>query len=167
MTALGHATASMPSRQDRVPVWPDSLVGSITHTDDWVAAAVARRDHGFAAIGIDLEPAAVLTPDLWASICSPEEQAKLARIHGMTPGLAARLAFCMKEAAFKCQYAISCAMLEFSDLAIDVDPEAGTFAATYRKVVPPFGIHDRLSGRFAISAEHIASAVVLTSEQVP
>jgi len=73
----------------------------------------------------------------------------------------------MKEAAFKCQYALSRAMLEFSDLAIDVDADAGTFAATYRKVAPPFDIHDRLSGRFAIAAEHFASAVVLTSEQVP
>jgi 4'-phosphopantetheinyl transferase EntD len=70
----------------------------------------------------------------------------------------------MKEAAFKCQYALSRAMLEFSDLAIDVDAEAGTFAATYRKAVPPFDIHDRLFGRYAISAEHIASAVVVTSE---
>jgi 4'-phosphopantetheinyl transferase EntD len=167
MTALGHATASMPRGQDRVPIWPDGLVGNITHTDDWVAAAVARRDQGFAAIGMDLEPAAALPPDLWASICAPEEQAMLAVMHGMTPGLAARLVFCMKEAAFKCQYALSRAMLEFSDLAIDVNAEAGTFAATYRKVVPPFGINDRLSGRFAVSAEHFASAVVVTSEQVP
>jgi 4'-phosphopantetheinyl transferase EntD len=167
MAALGHAPASMPRGQDRVPVWPDGLVGNITHTDDWVAAAVARRDQGFVAIGIDLEPTAALPPDLWASVCSSEEQAKLTVIRGITPGLAARLAFCMKEAAFKCQYALSCAMLEFADLAIDVDAEAGIFAATYRKVVPPFGVHHRLSGRFAISAEHIASAVVLTSEQVP
>ena len=57
-------------------------------------------------------------------------------------------------------------MLE-SDLAIDVDAEAGTFGATYREVVWPFDVRDRLRGRFAISAEHIASAVVLNSEQVP
>jgi 4'-phosphopantetheinyl transferase EntD len=164
MAALGHAGASIPRGQDRVPIWPDGLVGNITHTDDWVAAAVARRDQGFVAIGIDLEPAAALPPDLWASVCAPQEQAKLTVVRGMTPGLAARLAFCMKEAAFKCQYALSRAMLEFADLAIDVDAEAGTFAATYRKAVPPFDVHDRLFGRFAISAEHIASAVVLTSE---
>lgn len=166
MTALGHATTSIPKGSDRAPIWPEGLVGNITHTNDWVAAAVARRDQGFAAIGIDLEPAAALPPDLWASICAPEERA-LAVMRGMTPGLAARLVFCMKEAAFKCQYALSRAMLEFSDLAIDVDAEAGTFAATYRKVVPPFGINHRLSGRFAVSAEYFASAVVVTSEQVP
>jgi hypothetical protein len=33
--------------------------------------------------------------------------------------------------------------------------------------VPPFDIHHRLRGRFTVSAEHIASAVVLTSDQVP
>jgi 4'-phosphopantetheinyl transferase EntD len=167
MAALGHATASIPRGQDRVPIWPDGLVGNITHTDHWVAAAVARRDHGFVAVGIDLEPAAALPPDLWASLYAPGEQARLTAVRGLTPGLVARLTFCMKEAAFKCQYALSHAMLEFADLAIDLDTEAGTFGATYRKVAPPFDVHDRLRGRFAISAEHIASAVVLTSEQVP
>ena len=166
MAALGHAGTSIPRGDDRVPIWPEDLVGSITHTDDWVAAAVARRDQGFVAIGIDLEPAVALPPDLWASVCAPEEQVKLTVIRGMTPGLAARLAFCMKEAAFKCQYALSHAMLEFADLAVDIDAETGTFSATYRKRVPPFDVHDRLFGRFAISAEHIASAVVVTSEHV-
>ena len=158
MAAPGHAKASLPRGQDRVLIWPDDLVGNITHTDDWAAAAVARRDQGFVAIGIDPEPADALPPDLWASVCTPEEQAKLTVIRGMTPGLAARFVFCMKEASFKCQYALSCALLEFADLAIDVDAQAGTFAATYHKIVPPFDVHDRLFGRFAISAEHIASA---------
>lgn len=94
----------------------------------------------------------------------PEELAKLMVVRGMTPDLAARLVYCMKEASFKCQYPISCAMLEFADLAIDA--EAGTFSATYQKVVPPFDVHDPLVGRFAISAGHIASAVVVTSEHV-
>ena len=132
----------------------------------WVAAAVARRDQASSRSGSTSSRRHALPPDLWASVCTPEEQAKLTVVRGMTPGLAARLAFCMKEAAFKCQYALSRAMLEFADLAIDVDAEAGTFAATYRKVVPPFDVHDRLVGRFAISAEHIASAVVVTSEHV-
>jgi 4'-phosphopantetheinyl transferase EntD len=167
MAALGHARTTLPRAQDRQPIWPDDLVGSITHTDGRAAAAVARRDQGFVAIGIDLEPAHALPSDLWASVCTPRDQAKLAVIRGMTPGLAARLVFCMKEASFKCQYPLSGAMLEFADLVIDIDVETGTFAATYQRAAPPFAIHDRLVGRFAISAGHIASAVVVTSEHVP
>jgi 4'-phosphopantetheinyl transferase EntD len=167
IAALGRPPVSLPRGPDRVPVWPGDLVGSITHTKDWVAAAVARRDQGFAAIGIDIEPATALPPDLWPSVCATEELERLAANSDMAPGLAAHVIFCMKEAAFKCQYRLSQAMLEFEDFVIDVDTEAGTFAASYCKVVPPFDIHHRLHGRFAISAGYIASAVVLTSEQVP
>jgi len=167
MAALGHAKVPLPQGRDRMPIWPGDLVGSITHTDAWTAAAVARRDDGFAAIGIDLEPAEALSPDLWASIFTPEEQTRMAAIRDMTPGLAARLAFSMKEAAFKCQYPISGAMLEFADFVVDGDAEAGTFTATYQRAAPPFCVGDRLLGRFAISAGHIASAVVMLSEHAP
>jgi 4'-phosphopantetheinyl transferase EntD len=165
MTSLGRANVSLPRGQDRMPIWPDDLVGSITHTNAWTAAAVARREQGFLAIGIDLEPAIALPSDLWTSICTPEEQATLTLSLGVTPGLAARLAFCMKEAAFKCQYPLSGAMLEFADLVLDVDGEGKAFCATYQKAAPPFRVHDRLVGRFAISAGHIASAVVVMSER--
>ncbi len=146
-------------------VWPDDLVGSITHTDSWTAAAVARRDQGFLAIGIDLEPADELASDLWDSICTPAERGMLAVVCGVTPGVAAHLIFCMKEAAFKCQYPISGAMLEFTDFAVDVDPQAGRFAATFQRAVPRFEIDDRLLGRFAIRDGYIASAVVVTSTE--
>jgi 4'-phosphopantetheinyl transferase EntD len=167
MASLGHARQPLPRGHDRQPVWPDELVGSITHTGSWAAAAVARREAGFAAIGIDLEPANELAADLWSTICSTEEQAKLSVISGMTPGLAAHLLFCMKEAAFKCQFPLSQAMLDFSDFAIDIDVAAGKFSAIFQRDVAPFHANDRLSGRFAISKEHVASAVVITSERAP
>ena len=151
-----------------MPIWPDDLVGSITHTDEWAAAAVARRDQGFVAIGIDLEPADALPPDLWASICAPEEQAKLTVIRGMTPGLAARLVFCMKEAAFKCQYPLSGAMLEFADIAIDVDARSRNICALHiRRPCHRSTFMIGSSDGSPSPPEHIASAVVVTSERVP
>ena len=167
IAALGHARVSLPRGQDRAPIWPSDLVGSITHTDSWAAAAVGRRKDGFAAVGIDLEVANELAADLWPRICTPEEQTTLTGIGGLSPGLAARVLFCLKEAAFKCQFPVSRAMLEFADIAIDADAEAGTFSATFQKAVAPFRADDRLVGRFAISGDHIASAVVLTSERAP
>jgi 4'-phosphopantetheinyl transferase EntD len=167
MATLGYARSPLPRGQDRMPMWPDGLIGSITHTDTWAAAAVARREEGFSAVGIDLEPANELSTDLWPSICLPGEQATFAAISGMTPGLAAHLVFCMKEAAFKCQFAVSGAMLDFADFAIDADSDAGIFSATFRKNAAPFRVGNRLVGRFAVSDGHIASAVVLTSERTP
>jgi 4'-phosphopantetheinyl transferase EntD len=167
MATLGHAKVSLPRGQDRTPAWPSDLVGSITHTDSWAAAAVGRREDGFVAVGIDLELANELAADLWAPICTPEEQANLTVVGGLSPGLAARVLFCLKEAAFKCQFPLSGAMLEFADITIEADVEAGMFRATFQKAAAPFRADDRLVGRFAISGDHIASAVVVTSQCAP
>lgn len=167
MEALGHAGSPLVRGLDRMPIWPGGLVGSITHTDSWAAAAVARREDGFAAVGIDLEPASELAVDLWAAICTPKEQTRLAAIGGMTPGLAAHLLFCMKEAAFKCQFPLSGTMLEFTDFSVDTDAEARMFYATFQRAAAPFRAGDRLAGRFAVTGDHIASAVVIASELVP
>jgi len=166
MAALGYVNASLPRGQNRAPLWPDGLVGSITHTDRWTAAAVARRDQGFLSIGIDLESVNDIASDLWNWISTPEERVKIADACGLASGVAAHFIFCMKEAAFKCQYPISGAMLEFVDFAVDVDAQCGTFAATFQRAAPGFEVHDKLSGRFAISGGYIASAVVITTERV-
>lgn len=165
MAALGHENASLVRGQDRAPVWPGGLVGSITHTDGWTAAAVARRDQGFRAIGIDLEPADDLAPDLWDWVCTPAERTMVAVGCDVTHGVAAHLIFCMKEAAFKCQYPISGALLEFADFAVDVDAQAEIFSAKFRRAMPGFEVHDRLLGRFALLGGYIASVVVMTSER--
>jgi 4'-phosphopantetheinyl transferase EntD len=73
----------------------------------------------------------------------------------------------MKEAAFKCQFPLSRAMLEFADLAIDVDAEDGVFSARFQRAAAPFYAGYRLSGRFAVSCGHVASAVVVTTERLP
>ena len=164
MAAFGR-TASLPRGKDRMPIWPDDLVGSITHTGSWAAAVVARRKDGFTAIGIDIEPASELSEDLSETICTPDERARLASIDGMTPGLAAHIVFCMKEAAYKCQFPVSGAMLDFSDMAIAVDVRAGTFSATFLRGAAPFRVDDRLLGRFSVAGGHIASAVLIASER--
>src|SRR5690606_21416708 len=97
-------------------------------------------------------------PDLWSSVCTDQERAQFS---GLPPGLAARLVFCMKEAAFKCQFPLSRTLLEFMDLQIVSGPEQGTFIAIFERDAYPFKKADRLAGRFSFRAGHVASAVVL------
>ncbi|MDH4281639.1 MAG: hypothetical protein OEV36_03210, partial [Myxococcales bacterium] len=68
LNRLGVAVATpIPRGEDRAPIWPKGFVGSITHTDSWCAAAVARAED-FRSIGIDLEPATPLRESLWRRI---------------------------------------------------------------------------------------------------
>src|SRR5271154_3071548 len=57
---------------DRQPVWPETLVGSITHTAGLCAAVVAPRSV-LRAVGLDSEVAGSVKAELWPSICTADE----------------------------------------------------------------------------------------------
>ena len=65
---LGSPASAIPCAPDRSPVWPDGIVGSITHTRQTCVAIAGRRERVF-AMGIDIEEDVPLDPSLWASIC--------------------------------------------------------------------------------------------------
>ena len=77
MVALGEQAAPIPQGKDRAPIWPQGVVGSITHTDTRCAVAVARVADGFCSLGLDIEPATPINPELLRIICVPEERAYL------------------------------------------------------------------------------------------
>src|SRR6202521_6486244 len=57
---------------DRQPVWPDLMVGSITHTSGFCAAVVAERQRVI-AVGLDSEVVGDVSTEIWPSICVPTE----------------------------------------------------------------------------------------------
>src|SRR2546428_7500077 len=74
---LGARETSVAMAADRSPVWPHGYVGSITHTDDLLGVAVARRKE-FRSIGIDAE--AIIQPETTVEIddlCMSERERSL------------------------------------------------------------------------------------------
>jgi 4'-phosphopantetheinyl transferase EntD len=110
---------------DRAPVWPESMVGSITHTRGLCAAVVAERRR-FASLGLDVEVAGDVKRDLWRHICVAAELAWLESLPVPAQASAATLVFSAKEAFYKCQYPVTGERLIFSDLRVTLaEPEAG------------------------------------------
>lgn len=114
---LGLAAFPLAMGQDRYPLWPAALTGSITHTDGFCGAAVAewRRFH---AIGVDAEQADRVTAELWGQLFTPEEIAWLERLHLPEQLRWAALLFAAKEAFYKCQYTLTREWLEFDAVTI-------------------------------------------------
>ena len=54
LAELGIMNFALVAGADRRPTWPDSIVGSITHTTGLCAAVVGRRSH-FRGLGVDSE----------------------------------------------------------------------------------------------------------------
>lgn len=162
--ALGVVTTTIPTADDRSPVWPEGIAGSITHCRDLCAAAVAQKADGFLSIGLDVEPAEPLAPDLIAEICVDEERLWLAGLPDSRCGIVARTIFSAKECAYKCQYPLSRTVLDFHAMTIRLDNQTGAFSAAFNVDVSPFRAGNLLHGRFATDARHIVTAMALTAD---
>lgn len=136
LSTLGAPSAALLPGSDRMPIWPEGFIGSITHTDRHCAAAVAKSDEGIRSVGIDLEPAEPLPADLWKTVCRLEERAWLETAAGDERGLLARATFGAKECAFKTQFPLTRTMLEFEDIAVTIDLAGGAFTALFLSGTP-------------------------------
>ncbi|QFY62616.1 4'-phosphopantetheinyl transferase superfamily protein (plasmid) [Rhizobium grahamii] len=161
MAELGRHGLAVAMGGDRAPIWPDGLVGSISHCGSWCAAAVARIADGFAAIGIDIEAAGPLEIDLAKEICTNGEREWLAAMPEAKRGLLLAAIFSAKEATYKCQYALTGKLIDFQALSIEFDLEDSRFQARFEIDVLPYKVGDTLPGAIRFGAEHITTAVVV------
>jgi 4'-phosphopantetheinyl transferase EntD len=93
----------------------------MTHDNRIAVAAVGlRRDLN--AVGIDIEPATPLPPDMLELIATPRERRAIA-----DNPLGAKLLFAIKEAAYKAAYPLDQEFLDFHDIEVDL---AGRLATT-------------------------------------
>src|SRR2546422_1577160 len=104
LAELGSGETSVAVAADRSPLWPQGYVGSITHTDDLLGVAVARRKD-FRSIGIDAE--AIIPPETTVEIdelCMGERERALRDSAGIDRQTFSSLCFSAKESFFKCLY---------------------------------------------------------------
>ena len=150
------ATTPIPRGEDRAPIWPPGFTGSISHTDNWCAAAVAR-DADIRSLGIDLESSTPLKEALWRRVCTPKEREWLHE--QSTPGLTGKILFSAKEAVYKCQYPISAQFLGFH--AVEVELGDGSFQAVFQQEAGEFKPGDRIPGTYLVEEGLVATACEL------
>jgi 4'-phosphopantetheinyl transferase EntD len=163
MAKLGYPPAPIVAGADRAPCWPHGLVGSITHAAEHCAAAVARTGDGYHSLGLDLEPALALSPDLLETICLPAERTWLEAQPRSDREVFARAIFSAKECAYKVQYPLSRQVLEFYDLRLELDMQQGQFVAVFARDCPPFASGDEIVGGIRIERGHVACAAAIFS----
>lgn len=155
----GHPLVRGP---DRTPVWPEGIVGSITHCEGLTAAAVARRGP-LLSVGIDAEPATPLESDLISLVCTGSEIRWMETVRPPPFANWAKLLFSAKEAVHKSVYPLSGATLDFREVTIAVHMDEGTFSAfpeaPARLELPHFG---SLVGRFALTPGFVLTGAVVT-----
>jgi len=156
LAAMGIAGATIGVGDDRAPIWPAGIVGTITHKAAFAAAAVATRT-SYAGLGIDSEVLGRVTPALWSVIVSDEEQPALRGLAPDEQNLRATLLFAAKEAYFKAQYPGTRRLLGFHSGVVSIDGDrirVENRAASDRR-----DIYDKAEGRFLVDEGFVHVAV--------
>lgn len=127
LTDLGVEPAPVLRGPKREPQWQSEVVGAITHTAGYAAAAVAKAGD-LQSLGLDAEPDQPLPDGVLRRIARDDE---LGWVTGPVAGVdnADRLLFSAKESIYKAWFPLAERWLGFEDARVEVDPESSLFQA--------------------------------------
>ncbi|MBU0678361.1 MAG: 4'-phosphopantetheinyl transferase superfamily protein [Verrucomicrobia bacterium] len=158
---LGVMPAALGMNAEGDPVWPENIVGSISHCKHICGSAIASRDFA-EGIGLDIEHTTRMTPQIARRILTDEEvewidaRSAESREDWMT------LAFSAKESVYKCLYPIIRQFFGFDAATLNIDPEAESFTVRLREdIAKRIPNANRLKGRYLFSGDIVATGVVL------
>jgi len=161
---LGAPAIAIPVGNSRQPLWPQGIVGSISHCGDVAGAAVGRSNR-FAGIGIDIEADEPVDAALIERICTAGELLAI-RAMNLDEARGVRHLFSMKEAAYKALWPLTKQFLEFQDIEVKPDKQAGRFSVTSPTGLCPSDLAVRLSGRYAIlDGLFVSTATIMADVQ--
>ena len=154
LAQFGYRNWALIPAPTREPIWPQGIVGSITHADGYCAAVVARAC-GCAGLGIDVETIGRINDAVAPLICSAEELALFDDgLSGSRRALLALL-FSAKESVFKAIFPGERVVFEPADVEVEFDWDIGTFRAQAPAQAALDRICTQIDGRFAIAGTHV------------
>ncbi len=151
---LGLPAEPILSGPSREPLWPEGIVGSITHCAGLSAAAVARRAD-ISALGIDAERT-VVSADLEEMILSPSECRLMPPQDEDARQVLRSLLFSIKESVFKCVFPATRIYVDFREVSVTLSGD-DRFVA---EISAGLAVPDRfraIAGRYASTRNFVVS----------
>lgn len=163
LARLGLPALPIPTGARGEPLWPQGVVGAITHCTGYRACAVAPANE-LLTIGVDAEVDDALPPGVLEDIALPDERRWIEAAAAADPGTSwDRLLFTVKESIYKAWFPLTGSWLGFEDASVAIDPAQGTFAA--RLLVPGPVVDGRrldgFSGRWLAAEGLVLSAIAV------
>jgi len=159
LSRLGHPDFPLLRAEDRIPVWPAGIVGSISHAGTVCLAAAARADVS-RGIGLDLEPDEPVDADIERVVCRDTEHDWVAEAGEAERGRRRRIVFSVKEAVYKAFYPRTRTFWSFQDVRVEID----LAGEAWRACLPESAGVEEAAGRVALRDGWIVSAIALPPE---
>jgi 4'-phosphopantetheinyl transferase EntD len=160
LRALGFSAPPAVLRgEGGMPLWPEGVVGSLTHSGG-AAVALAGREPDIRAIGIDIQALRPSTRDISGRIAVLREEEWLKEVEDEQL-LRTVLLFSAKESIYKALYPLGRRFFGFHSVELGWMPESRRFQATLLEDIgggegPP---ETRPGFSFEVGVEHLDGAV--------
>lgn len=163
LAQAGLPPGALPKADDGSIIWPEGVIGSLSHTNEWTVSAVAVAAMSEAcAIGCDLERIQPLEEGVLKLISTDSERTELAET-GNTHWHATAL-FSMKESIYKCLRPGFGRFIEFHDVTLDNvaggRPQVRFNAESLRAYCNPADLEVRM----AVTPEHVFTLAWLRAD---
>lgn len=154
--AVARLTGTIDTPQvnsDRSPAWPQGLIGSISHTNDYAVAVVAKRSN-VRRVGVDLESidAVAKVENLERMICTSHEL-KLLKEKPVKEGLA--LLFSAKESLYKSLYPDVGVYFDYLDACLVTSDEMGMVLRLQKSLGDVFAEGDCFRVNYLVQDQHV------------
>ncbi len=148
---------------NRAPLWPEGTIGSISHTDIWCVAAVARQ-RDVLSVGLDIERVNAMDENISRYVCTDMEAARM-RLHVAEDRLSiATIIFSAKECLYKCLNPLVKQWIDFHDVHILVQSKHHVFLAILNRDIGKFRTGEILEGKYAVMHGHVCTSMVLQND---
>ncbi|HBR97341.1 MAG TPA: 4'-phosphopantetheinyl transferase [Gammaproteobacteria bacterium] len=157
LQAIGRDEGALLSGDQREPLWPSGVVGSISHSGP-CAVAAASTDPVLLSVGVDVETSGPLPDRVRDMICMPEDLAALGD-NAENP-VYWKLIFSAKESVYKCLFPLLQRWMGFSQARIHFDFSRAQFSvALDHELCLPAEARPELLGRFLITDTYLVTSV--------
>ncbi|MGR3885918.1 4'-phosphopantetheinyl transferase family protein [Pseudomonas sp. 1152_12] len=162
---LDHLDCVPAIGEDRAPVWPGHISGSITHSTGHAAAIVGHKAQ-WRGLGMDLENVLTLerAQRLAGEILTAQELQRMAALPREQIALVVTLTFSVKESLFKALYPIVQKRFYFEHAEVVEWSEAGHVRLRLLTDLSAEWCHGKeLEGQFGVDGEQLLSLVAISA----
>lgn len=155
---IGLALNALPSSASRAPMWPDGIIGSISHSKKLAISCVSKPE-AFDSVGIDAEEILSQELDIQDTIASPAELSLIRSNFRL--GLT--VIFSAKEAFYKALYPKVKCFIDFKEVElVKIDLQRGDLElklTSHNPLLSPYrGVYQ---GHFQLHDDTVISLVTI------
>jgi phosphopantetheine--protein transferase-like protein len=149
--AIGYAPMPILRAASSAPLWPDGILGTISHSHTWAGAAVSRAEH-LAGIGLDIETVGRVTINIARKVLTGAESTLFQTQPEEEQQNFLALLFSVKEAVYKCLSPVVPVHMGFHDaevrkagtscFEVSMSPEISQARPTCARLTGHYFFHD-------------------------